>query len=65
MPTYKIVRQYLNHYRRSRTLRRGLTLAEAQAHCRDSETSSSTAASPAARYHTANCGPWFDGYDAE
>jgi hypothetical protein len=40
----------------------GLTLEQAQAHCNDPETSSSTAKSPAARQRTRTHGEWFDGY---
>jgi hypothetical protein len=60
---YKIVRSYLNHP--SKVIKRGLTLKEAQAHCRDSETSSSTCTKPELVTHTELMGPWFDGYDPE
>ena len=63
--TYKIVRIYLEDDRPSRTIRRGLTLEQAQAHCRADEASSSTATSAAARRRTAARGAWFDGYDAD
>jgi hypothetical protein len=59
MVTYKIVRFYLNGGKR--TLRRGLTLAQAQAHCRNPETSSRTAK----RARSRRAGPWFDGYTGE
>jgi hypothetical protein len=42
MTTYKIVRHYQRSYK-SRIIDRGLTLTEAQQHCRDPETSSKTA----------------------
>ena len=58
---YKIVRFYQIGPRR-RTIKTGLTLAEAQAHCKDPETSSRTATSAAARRRTKIHGPWFDGY---
>ena len=61
--TYKIVRHY--HRGGRRVIARGLTLEEAQAHCRNPDTSSKTATSPAARRVTARKGPWFDGYDKE
>lgn len=64
MALYKIVRSYQRDYP-SRVIKRGLTLEEAQAHCRDPETSSSTATSYAAKRRTARMGPWFDGYDEE
>lgn len=61
--TYKIVR----HFQRGRNqvILTGLTLEEAQAHCNDPETSSSTATSSKARQLTARKGPWFDGYTEE
>ena len=57
---YKIVRFFFRGGRR--TITTGLTLEEAQAHCRDKETSSSTATSAKARRYTAQRGQWFDGY---
>jgi hypothetical protein len=59
MVTYKIVRFYLGGGKR--TIRTGLTLAQAQAHCRDPETSSRTAR----RARSRRAGPWFDGYTEE
>lgn len=38
------------------------TLEEAQEHCQDQETSSSTATSQWAQAVTEKYGPWFDGY---
>lgn len=64
MTTYKIVRNYFKDWD-SEVIRRGLTLKEAQAHCKDPETSSSTAKTPAALARTKFKGPWFDGYDEE
>lgn len=43
----------------------GLTLEEAQAHCRDTETSSLSATSEEATAITERMGPWFDGYEKE
>lgn len=65
--TYRIVRFYQND---SDPLHRtvlgtGLTLAEAQAHCRDDQTSSRTATRPELVEHTAKHGPWFDGFEKE
>jgi len=60
---YRIVRHYFRAYPNKRIIRRGLTLAEAQAHCSDPETSSKTATSAAARRRTHLLGPWFDGYE--
>ena len=61
---YKIVRMYYEGYPR-RTIRRGLTLAQAQEHCRNPETSSRTATSYSARKRTERLGAWFDGYESE
>lgn len=58
---YDIVRYYLLSGR-NRTIRRRVTLEEAQAHCRDPETSSRTCAKAAGKARTRRCGPWFDGY---
>jgi hypothetical protein len=63
--TYRIVRMYQDPGHSSRTLERGLTLDEAQAHCRDLETSSSTCTEAAAKARTRKFGPWFDGYEEE
>lgn len=65
MATYKIVRQYFRGGSRAVSGLSGLTLEEAQAHCRDKETSSSTATSAAARRRTRDRGPWFDSYVEE
>jgi hypothetical protein len=61
---YKIVRHYKRNYAR-RTIETGLTLAEAQAHCKDPDTSSKTAWSAKAHARTKRHGAWFDGYDKE
>lgn len=61
MDRYKIVRYY---YRGGhRTIQKGLTLEQAQAHCADPETSSKTAKSARARAVTRRMGNWFDGFD--
>ena len=62
---YRIVRLYMNGNPTRKILKRGLTLAEAQEHCKDPETSSSTARKPAGRIRTRQLGPWFDGYEAD
>jgi hypothetical protein len=57
---YTITRLYFKGGRR--VVARGLTLEQAQAHCSNPETSSSTATSAAAKRRTARKGPWFDSY---
>lgn len=61
---YKIVRHYFNPNRRSnkRTIKSGLTLEQAQEHCKNPETSSRTATSSKAMAYTRRHGAWFDGY---
>ena len=62
--SYKIVRNYFDPSRAPsrRCVKTGLTLEEAQAWCRNPETSSRTATSAAARRRTKAYGAWFDGY---
>lgn len=65
---YKIVRHFFNGGSQgsgsyTRTIKTGLTLEEAQAHCKDPETSSRTATKSKARQRTRQRGPWFDGYE--
>lgn len=71
---YKIIRHYFNggsqgnangSYYPPRTIARGLTLAEAQVHCSDLETSSSTCQKASNKRRTAQRGAWFDSYTAE
>lgn len=65
MATYKVRRFYANPEYASETVETGLTLEQAQAHCQDPETSSSTATSAEALERTRRYGAWFDGYDEE
>lgn len=60
---YKIVRMYQRGFRR--TIKTGLTLEDAQKHCQDPETSSSTCTSSRGKDRTRRQGPWFDGYEQE
>jgi hypothetical protein len=62
--TYSIVRFYQLRPigEHTETIKEGLTLSEAQAHCHDPETSSRTATSEEAIDHTREHGPWFDGF---
>ena len=71
---FKIVRTYYGGnqsppnghlWSSKRTIKSGLTLEQAQAHCGDPETSSSTCTTAAARRigrRHGNC-EWFDGYE--
>lgn len=61
---YAIKRFYFDSNARGhgRTIESGLTLEEAQAHCKDLETSSSTCTSASALRRTRERGAWFDGY---
>jgi len=62
---YKIIRFYQKDGKTSRTICRGLTLDEAQKHCNDPETSSSTCKTSKAKAITKRNGAWFDGYQSE
>lgn len=64
MSTYRIVRMYKGDDPH-RIIKTGLTLKEAQAHCKDPETSSSTCAELNNMDHTREHGDWFDGYEEE
>ena len=59
---YKIIRHFFDDNRSNRTIDTGLTLDEAQEHCHDPETSSSTCITAAKRRYTKRVGEWFDGY---
>jgi hypothetical protein len=60
---YKIVRYYFRG--KKVTLKRGVTLEEAQRHCASLQTSSQTASGYVAKRRTASKGMWFDGYVKE
>lgn len=57
---YKIVRYFFNG--RKRILNAGLTLEQAQHHCNNPETSSTTCKRTVNRNRTIRLGPWFDAY---
>jgi hypothetical protein len=61
--SYRVVRFYLNKPGQHRTVINRCTLAEAQAHCGNPQTSSRTATNRSARACTKRNGPWFDGYE--
>lgn len=59
---YKIVRWYASTSKAPRTIKTGLTLEQAQAHCTNPQTSSRTCTTHRAIRRTREYGPWFDGY---
>lgn len=61
--SYRIVRFYYEGRVRRRTIATGLSLEQAQAWCRDPETSSRTCKGKAGKRRTRLMGPWFDGYE--
>lgn len=65
MATYRIVRMYRRAGIKSRTIATGLTLEQAQAHCRSPETSSSTCTGKVGKARTRKLGEWFDGYSED
>jgi hypothetical protein len=62
MKRYKVQRLYFHKPGYKYTLLSNLTLEQAQAHCSDPETSSSTCTSSYKRSLTRKHGPWFDSY---
>ena len=60
---FSIIRFYRDTYPSRRVIARGLTLSQAQTHCSDPETSSSTAIGKTAKARTRRLGAWFDGYE--
>jgi hypothetical protein len=59
--SYRIVRMYEKGGHR--IIKRNLTLEEAQKHCNDPETSSSTCTNKTGKDRTRRLGRWFDGYE--
>ena len=64
MSTYRIIRLHKDRPDRVE-LSRGLTLEEAQEHCRNPETSSSTCEEEEGKEYTRRHGAWFDAYEEE
>jgi hypothetical protein len=62
---YKVQRLYKDWPGHRRTILTGLTLQQAQTHCSDPETSSSTCVSATGKRRTRQMGPWFDSYTEE
>lgn len=60
---YKIVRLFRRDGAHKRTIATGLTLEEAQAHCKNPETSSRKATTTKAQRYTRTHGAWFDSYE--
>lgn len=61
--SYRIVRFYRTAGIKRRTIMTGLTLEEAQAHCRDPQTSSSTCTNKTGKDRKSRVGDWFDAYE--
>ena len=61
---YKTVRYFFEGHP-DKVIKRGLTLEEAQAWCKDPETSSSTAKGEAAHKILQKYGEWYDGYEED
>jgi hypothetical protein len=59
---YQVIRYYKNTYK-SRVIISRCTLAEAQLHCSNPNTSSSTCTTSAGKARTRKMGEWFDGYE--
>ena len=59
---YRIIRTFHDTGKTS-VVQKGLSLEEAQAHCRDPESSSKTCQSAAGRTRTRQRGAWSDGYE--
>jgi hypothetical protein len=62
---YKITRFYMNGPPYRRVINTGLTREQAEEHCSDPETSSSTCKKSAGRRRTKSHGPWFDGFEED
>jgi hypothetical protein len=62
--TYNIVRNYWGGTK-CWTIETGLTLEQAQEHCQNPETSSSTCTLALGKRRTRLHGPWFDSYTEE
>ncbi len=71
MKTYSIVRFYQSEADsiglpdNPHTVRSGLTLAEVTAHCTHRDSSSDTTTTTEGKQHTADRGPWFDGWTTD
>lgn len=61
LKTFRIVRVFFEGYP-DKTIKRGMTLQEARAWCKDPETNSSTAKSKKAQRLIEKYGEWYDGF---
>ena len=61
--SYKVIRFYENAGINKRVIETGLTLEQAQKHCNDPETSSTTCTTKVGKARTHRPGRWFDGYE--
>lgn len=62
---YRVVRRFEDEKKKSRVVKRDLTLQEAQQHCASKETSSATAQQSRMRRYTQRNGGWFDSYEEQ
>lgn len=65
MTSYRIVRFFQKGEPQRRGLPTGLSLDEAQEHCKDPETSSRTCTKREGVKRTEERGAWFEGYEEE
>jgi hypothetical protein len=65
MTTYKVIRKFYDPDFDDQIIEDGLTLEQAQARCRDKETSSRTCTLEDNVALTKLVGPWFDAYEEE
>lgn len=65
MKRYRIMRYFQRDGIGPHLISYGLSLEEAQAHCNNPETSSSTCTHEMGVKRTELWGPWFDGYEEE
>lgn len=65
MSTYKVIRFFREDSSLNHVVFTGMTLEEAQLHCNDPETSSSTAIGKETTAITEEFGDWFDGWTEE
>lgn len=62
---YKINRYFQDDTKKTEVVRTGLSLNEAQEHCHNMETSSTTCEGEEGLSRTRKYGGWFDGYASE